>query len=200
MFNRYQADAPPILNLNEEISGLEALLNEEEETHFDSITTETHPVRRGFAKDIEELSVKIAGLDASKAELDSMVADLRKTLDRLAAGEDRLDDILRQRQVAEQSYYAYSERMEDARISEELDHLGMANIAVLSPPSHPIKPVYPRKLLITILSIPVGLFLGIGLALLLEYFKENIESKQDLMGLDGVSYLGSFRLSPNSGN
>ncbi len=198
MFNRYQADAVPILNLNEEIRGLEALLKQEAETHFDSVTTETHPVRREFAEKIEELTVEIAGLDASTVKLDSMVAGLRKTLDRLAAGEDRLDDILRQRQVAEQSYYAYAERMADARISEELDHLGMANIAVLSPPSVPIKPVYPRKLLITILSFPVGLFFGIGLALVLEYFNENIETKKDLLGIDGVDYLGSFRLSPNS--
>jgi len=198
LLSRYQRDSEPVKSVEEQLAGLEKLLESEATTHFDSATTEPHPVRRDFMQKREEVNVAIAGLEAQSAELEVLGGQLRRRLAAVNEGEDRLDEILRQRRVVEESYHAYSARMEDARISEALDAQRIANVSVVTPPTMPIEPIYPRKLLIMALSFPVGLVLGLGLALLLEYFNERIDSERDLTSIAGTDYLGRFDASSSS--
>ncbi len=121
----------------------------------------------------------------------SQAVALEDRLARLGEGEDRLESIERDRVLAEQNYMSYAKRMEEARISEELDDRRVANIAILAPPSVPIEPVAPRKLLVMALSVPTGLFLGFSLALLLDYLSRRVNQARDL---DGIPYLETFRL------
>lgn len=198
LLNRYHPDSDPVTSIEEQIAGLEELLATQEVTHFDSVTTETHPIRQDLNHRWEEVNVRLAGLNAESKELEQRAAELRARLEELHSGEDRLNEILRERKVVEEKYHAYSKRMEDARISGELDERRVSNVAVVTPPTIPIEPVYPRKLLIMALSFPVGLMLGIGLALLLEYFNERIDSERDLRNIEGGEYLGAFDLSSPS--
>jgi len=70
----------------------------------------------------------------------------------------------------------------------------VANVTLLSPPVVPIEPVSPRKLLIMVLSLPVGLLLGVALALFVEYVGQAVSTPRDLAGIEGVAYLGTVRL------
>jgi uncharacterized protein involved in exopolysaccharide biosynthesis len=122
------------------------------------------------------------------------VADLEKRLAELNDGERRLDAIERDSQIALKTYASYAERLEESRISEELDRRRVANISVLSAPTLPLRPVSPRRLLIMMLSIPAGLALGLATAVLLRALSDRIRRPGDLADIEGLAFLGTFDL------
>jgi uncharacterized protein involved in exopolysaccharide biosynthesis len=138
--------------------------------------------------------VQIEGLESSVRQLEAHVARLEGRLREINSGEQELRELDREYQIAEGTYLAYVKRMEEGRISEELDQRRVANVTLLSPPVRPIQPVFPRKLLILALSAPIGLLLGIALALFVEYVSEVVTTPRDLAGIEGVVYLGTVRL------
>ena len=157
-----------------------------------SVTSETNPVRETFRRSVEEIDAKIAGLDAGTAKQREIARSIDRDVARLDAAEDQLDAINRERTMAEASYLTYSKRREEARIREALDDRHVANIVLMSPPSRPAEPVAPKKLLIMGIALVVGMLLGVGLALLLEYFRDTVDSPRDLASLDGMMLLGTF--------
>jgi|LGVF01.1.fsa_nt_gb uncharacterized protein involved in exopolysaccharide biosynthesis len=134
------------------------------------------------------------GLEARIGQLKKLADKIEERLNRLNAREARLREIDRDIKVAESSYLIYSKRKEEARISEELDANRVANIAIMSQPQKPIKPVYPRKLLIMKLCAALGLILGVSLALLWEYFSDKVSTRRDLADIEGLPFLGTFRV------
>jgi uncharacterized protein involved in exopolysaccharide biosynthesis len=153
---------------------------------------------------IAKIDGDIAALETVLWEaLDRRIAEKRRKAENVEArlrelnrGEDELEVIEREQFLANRNYLSYSRRWEEARISEELDRRRVANISILSPPSLPIEPVSPRKLLTTGLSIPAGLLLGVGLAFLIDYLEDRIRMPRDLSGIEGLNYLGSFDREP----
>ena len=193
--SRYTDDAEPLKKVDEEIADLNAQVSKQQPTVVSSSTTEIMPARKNFLGALEENGVKIAGLEARNRDLAKEVAVLNQRLQRLNVGEDRLQDVERELTLAQQSYMNYASHMEQARISDELDASRIANVSVLSPPSTPIEPVYPKKALLMLIALAAGLLLGVGLALLLEYFSDTIWTSTDLEGIDGVPYLGTFQFA-----
>lgn len=191
--NNYTAKSPAIQKLTEEIMTLEKLLAQETPTLIGSSTAEINPVRQKFVQDIEEMDAKIAGLEAKTNQLRGPAKEIAAQIKVLDAGEAQLNDVERERHIAEDNYLNYSKKLEDARIADELDERKIANVTILSPPSAPIEPIYPRKLLIMGITLPAGLLLGIGLVLFLEYMTDRIRSDRDLVGIEGINFLGSFR-------
>ncbi len=63
----------------------------------------------------------------------------------------------------------YMAKVEEARVSEEMDQLKMANISIVQPPTVPEKPVKPRKALNLFLSTLVGGISGLLTAFFSEY-------------------------------
>lgn len=134
------------------------------------------------------------GLTAMVGEQRRQAQFLEKRLTELNAGETELDRLERDRSVANQNYLTYAKRWEDARVVEKMDLMRVSNIAVLSPAARPIEPVSPRKLLILGISIPFGLLLGLGLALLLEYVNDKIRGPEDIPDHADVTFLGLMHL------
>lgn len=127
-----------------------------------------------------------------------LAKELKLQLIALAVGEVELDLIDREEKIANENYVQYMKRREDARISEELDLRKVSNVAVLSFPTSTLEPVYPKKLLLIGLSIPLGLLIGIVLALLIDYLRNIVRSQADLDDISGLEYLGTFRLTKSS--
>lgn len=190
--NRYTPESQLMQNIDSELDALKALLAQESLTVTGSTTSELNPLKQSFVQSIEQNNVKLAGLEAGVQRLRLQSAAVAKQLQLLNTGADQLEVIERDHKIAEQDYLAYMKRREEVRIAEELDRHRIANITLLSPPVRPIEPVYPRKLLIMGLSLPLGLLLSIALALLLEYTNDAINTHEDLDSVEGFTYLGTF--------
>jgi len=118
-------------------------------------------------------------------------------LSQLNDGEMHVVELKRDRDMAERNYLSYAVRSEDSRISRELDRDSVSNVSVLTPPVASSQPIYPKKKTMFLISIVAGLLLGIGLALVLEYFDDTIRGSQDKVEIQGWEILGHVRLAPN---
>lgn len=164
-----------------------------------SVTSELNPVRESFRRSIEETKARMAGLDATIAKQRQVIATLQSEIQRLDKGEDELETLNRERKMAEANYLTYSKRREEARIREALDKQQVANVILMSPPSRPMEPVAPRKLLIMAIALGAGLLLGVGLALLLEYLRDSVDTPRDLADIEGAAFLGTYTAPPSAG-
>jgi polysaccharide biosynthesis protein PslE len=194
LLSRYQPGREPVKKVEAEIGDLRDLLNSQPPTLLGSVSSEINPIRQTFSQGVEQYRVKIAGLEEKNRTLSAGVNEIQRQLRALNDGEDQLDIVERDLKVAQDNYLTYAKRMEEDRISEELDLSHVTNVVVLSPASTPLEPVYPRRLLIMGVAVGLGLVLGISLAFLLEYLDDTIRKSQDIADLEDLHVLGTFHI------
>ena len=68
------------------------------------------------------------------------------------------------------------ERLEEARISEEMNRKKMANISVIQPAEVPAKPITPKKGWNILLGMILGAVSGLGVAFFSEYTSESFST------------------------
>lgn len=132
-------------------------------------------------------------IEAQLTERRTVAAGIETRLRALNHAESELDRIERDRAVVLQTFQTYAKRSEEARVSEALDLRRVSNIAVLNAAERPIEAVAPRKLLMVGLALPLGLLVGLALALFLEYLNQTIRDERDLGGADRALFLGRLR-------
>jgi polysaccharide biosynthesis protein PslE len=124
--------------------------------------------------------------DSTRADLRSLNARAATLARRLTTLEneirtfDLLDNEFQalKREVAsnEEKYRTYLVRVEEARISEEMNRKKMANISVIQPAEVPAKPITPKKGWNILLGMILGAVSGIGVAFFSEYTSESFST------------------------
>jgi uncharacterized protein involved in exopolysaccharide biosynthesis len=76
----------------------------------------------------------------------------------------------------EEKHRTYLERVEEARISEEMNRKKMANISVIQPAEVPAKPISPNKGWNILLGMILGAVSGLGVAFFSEYTSESFST------------------------
>jgi uncharacterized protein involved in exopolysaccharide biosynthesis len=103
-----------------------------------------------------------------------------KTLENEIRSLDRLDNEFQalKREVAsnEEKYRSYLARVEEARLSEEMNRKKMANISVIQAAEVPAKPVSPKKGWNILLGMILGAVSGLGVAFFSEYTSESFST------------------------
>lgn len=196
MLGRYLVESDPVKKIDAEIADVRTMLAAETPTIVASVTSETNPVAKTLHVEAEQHDVKVAGLEKQANHLRVPAEDLTEQLAKVNRGNDALESAEREYRIAEQNYLAYLKRSEEARVSEEMDSQRIANVAVISAPEMPIEPVYPRKLFIMAITLPVSLILGLALAGLMESMDDRVTRASDVQTIGELDYLGVFRFEP----
>ncbi len=122
-----------------------------------------------------------------EAELTKALAAQRARL--LALKESRNEFTVLRRNV-ESAERAYDTAMQRSVVSQVDSRASQTNVTVLSPAVVPATPHRPRVVLNIILSIAVGMMLGVSAVILLEIFDRRVRSAQDLENGWDVPLLG----------
>ncbi len=192
--SRYQPTSEVLQKMDREIADLETSLGKEHATILNSVVSESNPIKRQFGNNIEQNTVNAAGLETRNRYLREPAAELSKQIHNIDRGMDLAETVEREYRRAEQDYLTYSKRYEETRLSEELDALKVANVSIVGSPETPIKPVYPKKLFLMEVAMPLSLLLGIALAALLETTEDRVMDEQSVLALADPAYLGTVDL------
>jgi uncharacterized protein involved in exopolysaccharide biosynthesis len=192
--SRYQPSSEVLQKMDTEIADLESALRTENATILNSVVSESNPIRRQFGANVEEDNVRSAGLEMRNKYLQEPAAALSQRVHDIDRGLDMVESTEREYRRAEQDYLTYAKRYEEARLSEELDALRVANVSVVESPEPPIKPVYPNKLFLVGIAMPVSLLFGIALCALLETTEDRLTDEKSVVALTGLAYLGKVDL------
>ena len=165
---RYDKNHPQYLSAAAELESLKSKLDAELNTARGSISQAAQIARRQVSE-IEQ------ALDRQK----SRVLELSQQRDKLAV-------LTREVESARSAYDSSLQRHTQVRLESRLDQ---TDIAVLNAAIPPLVPTFPKIPLNVVLSILVGLMLGVGAALLLEMMNRRVRSRDDLSYAAGVPVL-----------
>ena len=172
---KYKEDNPIVVKIRDEIDLVERFLTEQEE----EITTKVKSGNLVYQDAERQIIVTLAGLKSLLAKAPSLQRQLSAAdiqLRELDALEKELVGLTRDRDANEKNYKIYLEKLEEARIADEMNRQKIANVTVINQADIPVKPIWPKKTLNIILSIIFGMVSGVGLAFVRENLSQSIST------------------------
>jgi uncharacterized protein involved in exopolysaccharide biosynthesis len=146
--------------------------------------------KKSYDKQIREL------LNGSKLDLDALsrqaavigehIVQLEKESLLLSEKQVEFNRLVREVRQNEQNYLLYTTKTEEARIEEQQDANRVSNIKVASWAEPPMIPFFPKKPLLLMLSMLVGLIVGTAGAFAAYYVDHSVKSAEDLARHTGL--------------
>lgn len=186
---KYTARHPSVLALQAEIEDVKQKLTEEVERVVGTETRTINPLHRELYGSIITQEVELMALQAREAALRSLVETNEDKLSNLPAKELELARLMRDAKVLEELYIMLRTRNEETRIAEAMQ---TADVQVIDRAILPLAPVKPRIKLNIAIGAVLGIFLGVGLAFLVEFMDNTIKTSEDVERLLQVPVLGEI--------
>jgi polysaccharide biosynthesis transport protein len=128
---------------------------------------------RGILRDIDRIQDTSVSLSQRQVELDRLTRDVKQL---------------------EKIYLLYLDKTEEARIEAQQDADRVSNVTVTDWAQVPSIPIFPRKILMGVLSVFVGLIVGLAGASISYYVDHTVKIPEDLARLSQMPVLGSLEL------
>ncbi len=193
LLGKYTEDSLPIQNLQKEIELLEIFISQQpNDERSNTVTSGKNPIFQNL--EIAKLETSSA-LKTKQASME-VIADQIKELDNKILSLDQLNEELtvleRQKTTDEQNVQLYLGKVEEAKVSEEMDRLHMSNISVIQAAEVPLQPTGRSATLKLLLGTLLSTVVGFGIAFLSEFlggtYTRPAQATQDL----GLPVLASF--------
>jgi uncharacterized protein involved in exopolysaccharide biosynthesis len=152
----------------------------------ESIETPESPVKRA--------GMELTLAQAAKSNLVRQLSSERKKLSSINSAAIELQQLQRERDIAEGNYRNYRKAAEHLRVSDDMLARKISSVKVAVPAVPPITPVHPKKGLIIICSAIGGLLLGFVLAAVREFFNDTFRHDDDVARILDVPLLLSVPL------
>ncbi len=193
LLTKYTEQSSPVQNIKSEIELVKEFIHEKaNDIGEKSITSGKNPV---FQKlEISRLTAhsELKTLQARNQVINGQIQDLDQQIQRLDILREELVGLERIRVSAEGNYELYVNKVEEAKVSEEMDQLKMSNIGVIESAEVPRIPAGRPPLTKIMFGSIIGAIMSVGLGLVYEFLKGDfVRPDQAAEGL-GVPNLASF--------
>ena len=168
---RYRDSSRRLTDIRDEIAMIKSFIQQQETTLMDKVTTGKNPVFEQLEIEIHNSKSGLSSLLSQEREIQTQLKGLDARLVKFDQLKGELEKLQLKADGDQKNYVLYRERLEEARISKEMDQLKMANISVIQPATVPSNPIKPQKGLNILLSLIVGLVVSVTLAFLAEYME-----------------------------
>jgi capsular exopolysaccharide synthesis family protein len=160
--NQYGPNFPKVLRLQEELKGVDQLIEREKQNVVDRMESDYRA-----AKHLEEL--RMAAMEQQKSEVNAMAEKMVQY------------NILKREAEANKALYeGLLTKLKEAGISEGLKSSNIRIVDAAMIPSTPVRPAKARNIGLALL---VGLVGGVGLALMREYLDNTVKTPEDIEAL-----------------
>lgn len=195
--SKYKADSRTIRDLDAQIAGAEAMLEEEDGPRSQIVEGLNENYRQIELQLLGERSL-LASLEAREGALDTQLeaADLEQK--RFTIEEVEVRRLSRELEIAEGNYRRYADSFEQARVDRALEEDRIANMSVVQAATFPVEPVGPHRLLFALLGLVVAAFAATGVAFGFEALDDSVRTPEDVEQTVGVRPIASIPYSRNA--
>jgi polysaccharide chain length determinant protein (PEP-CTERM system associated) len=149
-----------------------------------------NPVYQSMQLELNKVDVEIAALRRELAQHQGTVADLRQRLNSAPQVEAEYQQLNRDYDVNKAQYTALLESYQKARLGERADNAGSVRFEIVLPPTSPLIPVWPKRVLLLGLIWLAALGAGGAIAYGLHTVKPILSSVRAINELTGFPVLG----------
>lgn len=171
LLTRYHEESMFVQDVREEIKLVESFLETVELDVATRVSKGKNPIREQLELDIIRAQAAYNALFARKSAIEEQIDQLHEDLRHLDLRENELEELQRAVRHQAKNHGRTLEKVEEARISEELDRRKIVNISIIEPAITPLRPDRPRKAFNIALAGIFGLAAGIALAFALEFLR-----------------------------
>lgn len=181
MRSRYTENSSVLANIRSQIKNLEKNLATQKPV-TNPVLKVADPMRQGLLLQFDTEQALASGLVAREAKLKESSDKLRRELGALTAHEQEIDQLQREVSITDNQYRQYLNGVQASEISETLDRNNVSSVSILQNATRPSTPVRSQKKTIALMGFGIfmGLVLGLGLAITLEYLNHSIKTEEDL--------------------
>ena len=135
---------------------------------------------QGLQKDIITTRADLSVMTVRSNDLQKQLQELDRELKSFDRQEESFRDLRRDWATNDSNYQTYLSKLEEARISSEMDKQKMTSVSVIERAAVPLVPVSPKQTLPYFVAIAAlgGLGVGIGLAFILEFFRQGYHTRR----------------------
>jgi len=205
MASKYQAEYPPLKELDKEIASTEAAIGAEKP--LGDVTTDQNPAYVWIQGELAKAKADLHGYQAKATETEAIIRQTMENARKLNSDSIEQQDLARTAKTAEDNYILYSKKREEARISDALDQNKIVNLAVAEKPSVPSFPVQ-SPMMLGLFGTMLAFVATAGVVFTLEYLDPSFRTPNEVRAVLNVPLLaavpdqnsGVFVLTPDSGS
>jgi len=147
-------------------------------------------LRNEFNSILKAKKIELDSLTAQINAIDAVIGQLEKTLTATAQERSTYDALKQDYVLARDAYADARSKMEQARLAASINQ-EKQDIAPVDAPELPLKPSKPNRPLLAVLGLFAGLFLGLALALTVDYFDHTLKTPEAVEQYLRLPCLGS---------
>jgi uncharacterized protein involved in exopolysaccharide biosynthesis len=125
---KYQADYPPLVEIEREIAHTQASINGQKP--LSDVTTDRNPTFTWIDDELVKAKAQVKGDEARIVELEAVINQNMQAVRQLDVDGVELRDLTRATSEAETNYLLYAQKREQARITDALDTTQIVNVAI----------------------------------------------------------------------
>ncbi len=183
---RYKGQAAPLAAVDAKIAVLRRKVAEQRGSIYRR-NEQFNPERSALEKELGDAETRASGLSANAASVSRSLAAASAKSRNFPAWEMSIARLTRNLENARKDFAMYSQQREQFTLR---DQIKQTRARILDAATVPLAPVSPRPRQNLALSALLGLFFGICLALVLEYFDDRINTKEEADSLLHLPNLG----------
>jgi uncharacterized protein involved in exopolysaccharide biosynthesis len=191
--SKYTENNRLLINVRKEMQLIKDFLKEQEESIRGKVIT-ANPIYQEAEKEVLKAESEESASRAKAATLREQIAQVDGEIQALGLQEKQLQELNRVATTNEKNFRIYRDRMEEGRISDEMNRQKLANISVIQTAVVPSKPIKPKKALNILLSIILGAVSSLGFAFLSEYTSQRFTSPDSVEQRLGLPVLVTIPL------
>ena len=188
MASKYQADYPPLKELEREIAATKSAIAGEKP--LGDVTTDQNPAYVWIQGELAKAKADLRGYQAKATETETIISQTMASARKLDADSIEQQDLLRTAKAAEENYLLYSRKREEARISEALDQNKILNLAVAQKPAVPSYPAQSPWML-GLFGTMLAFAATAGMVFTLEYLDPSFRTPSEVRAVLNVPLLAA---------
>jgi uncharacterized protein involved in exopolysaccharide biosynthesis len=156
------------------------------------ITALRKEMRAEVLKAIQTDELELESLQIRKNSLENKIRNLMTEANNLSQKENELKNLEREVNLFHDNYILYASKAEDARIYNERKKRHLANVNIADRANIPLKPAFPKKILLILSALLIGLFAALGLPFVLNLLDQRIKTANEAEELLSLPVICSF--------
>ena len=186
--HKYTANHPEVIAFRAEIQETKMKLNQEINRVINTEAPSQNQLHQTLLQQKMQTEIEISAALAQRSEIEKIVNQGEVEILKLPTQEQELARLMRDTAVAQEIYVMLAKRHEEARISEVMQP---TDVQVIDRAIAPEKAIKPKKAMNVMIAAFLGVFVGVGIAFLLEYLNKTVRTADDVRDYLGLPTLAT---------